>query len=59
MFDHKCFCRLCGLEAIYQSRNKVLSTKQKKDLSFTCNDCMWEIWQKREKLEKFNQLTFF
>ena len=58
MFEHKCYCRFCGLEAVYSSRKAVLSEKQKKELPFTCNACMWEILQKRWQKEP-SQLNLF
>ena len=46
MFEHKCYCQLCGVDATHTSRKAVLSEKEKKGLDFICNDCMWKILQK-------------
>ncbi len=55
MTEHKCYCESCGLEAIFSSRKKVLTEKEKKELDFTCNDCMW-LFLRIRKLAFF-QLT--
>jgi len=39
-FAHRCYCKVCDQAAIYYSRKRVLTEKEKKELSFTCNDCM-------------------
>jgi len=57
MFEHKCHCRLCGSEAVYSSKKPVLSEKEKRELDFTCNDCMWAILQKR--WQQPSQLALF
>lgn len=59
MFEYKCHCRLCGLEAVYSSQKQVLSEKEKRALDFTCNDCMWAILQKRWQTQTNQQLALF
>jgi len=57
MFEHKCYCRFCGLEASYFNKKIVLTIKEKKALEFTCNDCMTKIFKKRKSLQSFEQLA--
>lgn len=57
MFEHKCHCRLCGLEAIYLNNKAILTEKEQKALEFTCNDCMWKILQERWQKEQPIQLA--
>lgn len=58
MIEGICHCKMCGMSAIYSSRKKFLTEKEKKALDFVCNDCMWLIWQ-TEWSKELKQLSLF
>ena len=59
MFKNICYCKICSFPAIYFSKKKYTEVEAKKELSFTCNDCMWKILQERWSKSKIEQLTIF
>lgn len=57
LYEYNCFCKICGSGAVYLSRKENLTEKEQKELEFTCNDCMWKIFQGKIKPLYIKQLS--